>query len=160
MMKSALEKTLSLHTNGKEAVIVSAALADKAGSAEFQIDFEHICDSALLASNSDIKSNESSSLITERITITTIDQLAKEYSLGDGGMIKMDIEGYEMSALRAAMSLMKNHKPRLAIAVYHELENALKCAEIIKNANPTYKVEFRGYYGYFEPARPYMLFAY
>ncbi|KKM84494.1 hypothetical protein LCGC14_1298540 [marine sediment metagenome] len=75
-------------------------------------------------------------------------------------MIKMDIEGYEMSALRAAMSLMKNHKPRLAIAVYHELENALKCAEIIKNANPTYKVEFRGYYGYFEPARPYMLFAY
>lgn len=85
--------------------------------------------------------------------------LAIQYSLGTGGLIKMDIEGYEMAALSGASKVLKEYKPSLAIAVYHELENAKKCAEIIKAANSTYKIEFRGCYGYFEPPRPYLLFA-
>jgi hypothetical protein len=66
----------------------------------------------------------------------------------------------EMLAMTGAVNLMRRFKPALTVAVYHDLDNAKKCAEIIKSANPKYKIKFRGFYGYFEPARPYMVFAY
>ena len=72
----------------------------------------------------------------------------------------MDIEGYEMTALSGALNVLKEYKPALAVAVYHDLENARTCAALIKGANPTYKIEFRGCYGYLDPPRPYMVFAY
>ena len=56
----------------------------------------------------------------------------------------MDIEGYKMNALKGAEKTLRNLKPSLAIAVYHEYENALRCKEIIKKANPDYEFEFRG----------------
>ena len=72
----------------------------------------------------------------------------------------MDIEGYEMKALEGAKQTLANDKPQLAIAVYHDYENALQCRNIILEANPTYKIEFRGMYAWFKPPRPYLLFAY
>jgi hypothetical protein len=64
-----------------------------------------------------------------------------------------------MNALRGASVVLKELKPKLAVAVYHNLNNANECAAIIMKANPAYKIEFRGMYGYFDPPRPYMLFA-
>ncbi|MFA6121747.1 MAG: FkbM family methyltransferase [Sideroxydans sp.] len=159
IMKMALEKTLDSYSNEKRAKVISAALSDIPGWADIQVDDEHICDSKLISNTSAMPSAQSDTKI-QRVPITTLDQLGIEQSLGKGGLIKMDIEGYEMAALSGAVNLMKNHKPALAVAVYHDLENAKKCAEIIKAANPAYKIEFRGCYGYFEPPRPYMVFAY
>ena len=158
LMRPALKKTLDLYANGRETIIVSAALSDKPGWSEIQANYDNICDSTLSSSASTVDSS-ALNLVTERVAVTTIDQLSMQYSLGADGMVKMDIEGFEMSALNGAVDLMKNHKPALAIAVYHDIDNALKCAEIIKKANSSYKIEFRGYYGYFDPPRPYMLFA-
>ncbi len=158
-MKTALMRTLSSYPNGENAIVVSAALGDKPGWSEIQVDYEHVCDSRLVPHTIEfalIASNP----VTQRVPITTLDQLATQYSLGGDGLIKMDIEGYEMAALSGAVNLMKNYKPALAIAVYHEFENALKCADIIKAANSSYKIGFRGCYGYFDPPRPYMVFAY
>jgi FkbM family methyltransferase len=159
LMKPALNKTLDLYANGRKTILVSAALADKPGWSEIQIDCDHICDSTLSPTRSAIESS-AENIITERVAITTIDELAQKHSLGYDGMIKMDIEGYEMAALSAAVNVMKEYKPSLAIAVYHELENAKACADIIRKANSSYKIEFRGCYGYFDPPRPYMVFAY
>lgn len=155
LMKEALLKTMSFYNSGKEAVVVSAALSDKCGWSEIQVDYNHICDSALPLSERSIAPIKS-----ERVAVTTIDQLASQYSLGAGGMIKMDIEGFEMAALIGAVHVMRNHKPALAIAVYHDLDNANKCKDIIRSANSNYTIEFRGCYGYFDPPRPYMVFAY
>lgn len=159
LMRPALKTTLDLHANGRETIIVTAALADKPGWSEIQVDYDHICDSKL-PSTASVADSSAMNLVTERVTVTTIDQLALQYSLGASGLIKMDIEGYEMAALSGAVSLMKDCKPALAIAVYHDIENARKCADIIKAANSSYKIEFRGCYGYFDPPRPYMVFAY
>lgn len=159
IMKMALEKTLALHSKGKPYIIISAALSDKPGWADIQVNNEHICDSKLISTTEEIATLGSGS-VAQRVPITTLDQLAVEHDLGINGLIKMDIEGYEMAALTGAVQLMRNFKPALAVAVYHDLDNAKKCAEIIRAANPTYKIEFRGCYGYFEPHRPYMVFAY
>jgi hypothetical protein len=93
----------------------------------------------------------------EKVAVTTLDT---EFSGGDFDLLKLDIEGFEMKALEGARETLKKFKPALAIAVYHDYDNANKCAEIIKNANAEYCIEFRGCYGYFKPARPYILFAY
>lgn len=159
IMKIALERTLALHSNGKPSTIISAALGDKPGWADIQSDNEHICDSKLISTTEEM-APLGSGLVAQRVPITTLDQLAIDHDLGINGLIKMDIEGYEMAALTGAAKLMRNFKPALAVAVYHDLDNAKKCAEIIRAANPTYKIEFRGCYGYFEPHRPYMVFAY
>ena len=159
IMKMALENTLSLYPNGKPSIIISSALSDKPGFADIQIDENYICDSKLVSTSSSVVELGGNST-SQRVPITTLDQIAIDRKLGVNGLIKMDIEGYEMLALTGAVNLMRNFKPALAVAVYHDLDNAKKCAEIIKTANPTYRIEFRGFYSYFEPARPYMVFAY
>jgi len=158
LMHKALAKTFADHERGKRVILVGAALGDMPGCSDMHVDYEHICDSKLTlpAGEADLAVSDSA---TQRVQVATIDQLAMQYSLGSGGLIKMDIEGYEMAALRGAVNVLKEYKPALAIAVYHNLDNARRCAEIIKAANSSYKIEFRGCYGYFEPPRPYMLFA-
>jgi FkbM family methyltransferase len=159
MMKPALERTLATYSSAERPIIITAALGEKPGLSEIQIDSNHICDSKIILNASPVQRPHSTAT-TEEVPIITIDQVVSQYSLGEEGVIKMDIEGFEMAALTGAIDTLQRYKPALAIAVYHELENAKKCAEIIKTANPKYEIEFRGYYGYFDPPRPYMVFAY
>lgn len=158
-MQRALAKTLALHADGRQAVVESTALGEHIAWAEIHVDADHVCDSKLLDASSPER-NSSGDMTIERVPVTTIDTLAEKHSLAEGGMIKMDIEGGEMAALSGAAGTLRKFKPRLAIAVYHDLENARRCAGIVKAANPSYRIEFRGYYGYFAPPRPYMLFAF
>jgi FkbM family methyltransferase len=151
IMRDSLLQTAKLN-NIKYFKHLPFALSDKEGEVLFNQDSEHICDSKINEKN--IKSD-----YTELVTVTTIDKVIKDQKLFGNGLIKMDIEGLEMKALEGAKNTLRTFKPSLAIAVYHEYDNANKCAEIIQNANPEYKVELRGCYGYFKPARPYMLFA-
>lgn len=57
--------------------------------------------------------------------------------------IKMDIEGAEMSALRGAAELIKRCKPKLAICVYHKLEDLWEIPLYIKSLNEDYKIYLR-----------------
>jgi FkbM family methyltransferase len=159
VMKPALERTLVLYSGAGRSIVVTAALGEKPGLSEIQIDSKHICDSKILLNSSPVEPSEGTP-ITEKVPVFTIDQLVDQYSLEAEGVIKMDIEGFEMAALMGATNTMRRYKPALAIAVYHEPENAKKCAEIIMAANHQYKIEFRGYYGYFDPPRPYLIFAF
>jgi FkbM family methyltransferase len=155
-MQAALAKTLSQFEGRAE--LIMAGLGQTPGYALIELDQASICDSKIVIPTQSIIDEKSS--ITQRVRLTTLDMLANDYALRSGGIIKMDIEGFEMDALKGGVNLLKRFKPKLAIAVYHDYENAVKCAEIIKNANSEYVIEFRGCYAYFSPPRPYMLFAY
>lgn len=95
----------------------------------------------------------------EIVPVRSLDSLAAQLGLGPRGFVKMDIEGAEMDALSGATELLRESKPALAVAVYHDFDNARTCREILLQANPAYQTAFRGLYTYFDPPRPYMLFA-
>lgn len=58
-------------------------------------------------------------------------------------MIKMDIEGAEMDALHGAEIIIKEFKPKLAICLYHRMDDILDIPEFIHELVPEYKLYIR-----------------
>jgi FkbM family methyltransferase len=76
-----------------------------------------------------------------RVPLTTIDHLVAELKLDRVDFIKMDIEGAERRALLGAVSTLKMHKPRLAVAAYHEQDDPKELPAIVAAAVPEYERE-------------------
>ncbi|MCB9166328.1 MAG: FkbM family methyltransferase [Flavobacteriales bacterium] len=60
-------------------------------------------------------------------------------------MIKLDIEGAELSALRGAEQLIRRHRPVLAVCVYHHQQDFWKVPEIVLGMVPDHAVYLRHY---------------
>ena len=58
-------------------------------------------------------------------------------------LVKLNIEGAELDALRGAKSLILTDKPVLAIHAYHRPSHLWEIPLMIKSINPDYKVYFR-----------------
>ncbi len=59
--------------------------------------------------------------------------------------IKMDIEGSETDALLGAKRIIAEYKPKLAICVYHQIEDFWKIPLLMKSLNPNYRLYIRNY---------------
>jgi hypothetical protein len=57
----------------------------------------------------------------------------------------MDIEGAELDALNGASELIKTHKPKLAICVYHQIQDMYALPRRILELNPGYTLTLRHY---------------
>lgn len=57
-------------------------------------------------------------------------------------LIKMDIEGYELKALRGARETIQKYKPVLIISAYHRREDILEIPYYLKDLVPEYKFRF------------------
>jgi FkbM family methyltransferase len=57
--------------------------------------------------------------------------------------IKMDIEGAEYSALLGAAELLRKHKPKLAISVYHNDEDLIRIPVLLRELVPEYQLYLR-----------------
>lgn len=64
-------------------------------------------------------------------------------SVGDA-MVKMDIEGFELSALKGMQEFIRTHKPYLAICIYHKEKDLYEIAQYIKSLNADYRLYIRG----------------
>jgi Methyltransferase FkbM domain len=53
----------------------------------------------------------------------SIDDLVRRQGLSRVDFIKMDIEGAELSALQGAAETLRAFRPKLALALYHKLED-------------------------------------
>lgn len=58
-------------------------------------------------------------------------------------LIKMDIEGYELAAIRGCENLIKKYKPDLAICVYHRVFDMWEIPSLIKRYVPDYQFYLR-----------------
>lgn len=59
--------------------------------------------------------------------------------------IKMDIEGAEYEALRGAENLIRRCKPKLAISIYHKVEDIWELPQLILSFHPEYTFYLRHY---------------
>lgn len=131
---------------------VQGALDVSSGTSVFEVNAEAAWESKITIAPDD----DAATSVTR---VWSIDDLAAEKGLSGRGLIKMDIEGGEVGAIKGAATVLRDSKPYLAIAVYHEYQNAALVKAAILDANPEYAVEFRGFYGWEQPPRPYMCFA-
>ncbi len=58
-------------------------------------------------------------------------------------LIKMDIEGYEWGALHGGRMIIQKWKPKMAVCLYHCLEDLWRIPIYIKQLNPEYKLYLR-----------------
>jgi FkbM family methyltransferase len=74
-----------------------------------------------------------------QVTTDTIDNLAASNGLERIDFIKMDIEGAEMDALMGGEETIRLHRPRLAISVYHSLQDFVRIPRWIASLGLGYK---------------------
>jgi FkbM family methyltransferase len=76
------------------------------------------------------------------VPVTKIDDVMADYEDNDI-LIKMDIEGAELEALKGAENIIRNHKPRLAICLYHKPEDIIDIPLFLNNTVPEYNFFIR-----------------
>lgn len=74
-----------------------------------------------------------------KIDITTIDEEVKQCV----SMIKMDIEGLELEALKGCKRILTEDAPKLAICVYHRAQDIIEIWQYLKRIQPQYKFYLR-----------------
>ena len=148
-LAEALKLTFQKEIIEGKLIILNMGLGEKAGVSQLQMNQEQICSSIV------------SDGIGENVEIISLDEIIDKEIIPSVQFIKMDIEGGEIAAICGAKKMLREFKPELAIAVYHEFDNALILRTRIRNAQPSYKVKFRGVFDRDEMglARPYMLLA-
>lgn len=83
--------------------------------------------------------SEGASGITE-ISTTSIDEYFPDETVT---LIKMDIEGAEMDALRGAIKTIRRCRPKLIISAYHKRDDLFEIPLLIHEIAPDYKLYFR-----------------
>jgi FkbM family methyltransferase len=81
-----------------------------------------------------------------RVPVVTIDNLVAERNIERLDFLKLDIEGYEMPALRGAGRTIYEHRPKIAVAVYHLHRDLYEIQAFIKRLSPWYKFYLRHNY--------------
>lgn len=81
----------------------------------------------------------------DTITVEAIDNLCLAPTL-----IKMDIEGAELPALEGATTTIRQYAPRLAIAVYHSLDDLLRVPRLLRGIHADYELHLRAHSDYSE----------
>lgn len=93
-------------------------------------------------SSSSFMQKENVSTTRKTMQILTIDNWARENAVSPS-FIKMDIEGFELNALKGSIETLKKFKPKLAICLYHKLEDMWKIPLFLHDMNLGYSFWFK-----------------
>lgn len=76
--------------------------------------------------------------------VCSLDNYFGKHNMSNG-ILKLDIEGAEISALHGAMEWIKRNKPIIAVCVYHKQEDILEIPKFCRQIVPEYKTYLRHY---------------
>lgn len=119
-----LERNVKLGNLEANVKVLAMALSDHDGSESLQID-DVMGGTAVLDSVSGGEASASRKRLglkpkTETVNIRRLDHLIEEMKLPRPDVMKIDTEGAEAIVLRGAIGVLKNHRPRLLIALHGE----------------------------------------
>lgn len=81
----------------------------------------------------------------DAVPTLSVDDLVRDSKLEKLDFIKMDIEGAEPHALRGAQKTLERFKPKLAIAIYHSLDDFVEIPRFLDSLGLGYKF-YLGHY--------------
>ncbi len=81
----------------------------------------------------------------ETVKVDSIDNILSQVDHPDATFIKMDIEGFECKALKGASNTIHKFKPKLAICMYHSIEDMMNVPLLIHEIEPGYSLYIRHY---------------
>ncbi len=74
-----------------------------------------------------------------KVQVDTIDSIINDRPT----IIKMDIEGAELAALKGASESIKVHRPKLLVSAYHRSTDLLQIPELVQQYRDDYKIGLR-----------------
>lgn len=83
---------------------------------------------------------EKKSEASGKVESISIDDFISQRGLKKLDFIKMDIEGAEYEVLQGANRTIKQYSPKLAISLYHSIQDFNRIPKLIKSINPDYKL--------------------
>lgn len=128
--KEILRKNLQLNLNLKDRIVlVENPLWDKSGIEVFYKD---------RGASSQV-SFENSASLDGKVETVNIDDFVSKNNLPSVDFIKTDIEGAEPYAINGAIETIKKFKPKLAISIYHNMDDFTGIINQIDDLNLGYK---------------------
>ena len=91
------------------------------------------------------KGTSASMVADDGDTVIETDTIDNVLNGGKATLIKMDIEGAELSALKGAAETIKRYKPALAICIYHKKSDLYEIPEYINSLAAEYRFYVRIY---------------
>jgi len=76
----------------------------------------------------------------EALPVTTIDRIVADLGLKRVDLIKLDIEGSEVPALKGAVETIRRFKPRMAVAAYHKPGDLEGVQRVVAEARTDYEI--------------------
>ncbi|OHS95301.1 methyltransferase, FkbM family protein [Tritrichomonas foetus] len=131
--KNMIEMELTLKNNNVsdgKVVIVNAGISNEAGIVNVQED-KSVNSGNILRINGGKK----------QIQMTTVDDEMKKHNLRVG-MIKGDIEGFELKALQGSKETLKRDRPIISISLYHNWDEFFGIPKIVRELD-NYEFEFQ-----------------
>jgi FkbM family methyltransferase len=101
----------NLHRNGRAvASVANVAASDATGEAEF---FVAQSDEVSSLQSAHVQAYEGNSGSRRLVRTATLDQLVSEHGFERVDLVKIDVEGHELSVLRGATETLQTHRPAL-----------------------------------------------
>lgn len=134
--KSAEELRKTIEKNNAEKIfVIEKGIGEKEENLEIHIDPNDFSGSTINTLIADTTIRE----IKEQIRVTTIDSECKNRNVG---LIKMDIEGAEYSAIKGALETIKRDRPVLLISLYHTGKDFFEIPSLLKENVIDYQFRF------------------
>lgn len=95
-----------------------------------------------LSGNSQHDINDSKTTIS---SVVTIDSIVEKYAKDISGdiLIKFDVEGDEVNALKGAINTIKTRRAKLIVSCYHRNDDFIRIPEVVSSIRDDYKIAIR-----------------